>query len=202
MRDFAIRQGELVDLRAMFLEREGDWEETWVWKPTQGAQALTLGPQGFLTSRGEIYRTLNSAVSADLGLPPEARRAGTFGPQDRPREDASGRPLAAGAQRAPAYRYAAGSGGLSAVAQRTKRGWRVVFSRDLELGPGREAFAPGGSYRFGLAIFDATATNHHIMRDTQTMQLVTPTAPPGALESDGGIFSGLPSGRTGGREPG
>ena len=174
MRDFAIRSGELVDLRAMFLVDQGDWEETWVWKPAQGAQALTLGPRGFMTSGGELYRTLNSAVAADASLPPEARRAGTFGAEDRPLTDAGGAPLSSTAVSAPAYRYAAdpGGGGLSAVAERTPRGWRVVFTRQLAGGAARQAFLPGGVYRFGLAVFDGTSVNHHIVRDTKTLQLV------------------------------
>jgi hypothetical protein len=175
MRDFAIRQGELVDQRAMFLVDKGDWEETWVWKPAHGAQALTLGPRGFVTSRGEIYRTLNSAAASDPALSPEARRAGTFGSEDRPLSDAAGRPLPPGAAGAPAYRYAENAGGgLSAVAERTRRGWRVVFARALEAGPARQAFRPGESYRFGVAVFDATSVNHHIVRDTKTLQLVAP----------------------------
>jgi len=180
MRDFSIRQGELVDQRAMYLVNQGDWEETWIWKPTQGAQALTLGPRGFLTSRGETYRTLNSAAAFDPALTPEARRAGTFGPEDRPLGDAAGRPLSDAATGAPAYRYAenAGGGGLTAVAERTSRGWRVVFTRNLEAGPGRQAFLPGESYHFGVAIFDATSVNHHIVRDTKTLQLVAPLPKP------------------------
>jgi hypothetical protein len=176
MRDFSIRQGELVDLRAMFLVNQGDWEETWIWKPTQGAQALTLGPSGFLTSHGDIYRTLNSTAAFDPALTPEARRAGTFGPEDRPLSDAARRPLSEVAASAPAFHYAenAGGGGLTAVAERTSRGWRVVFTRSLEAGPGRQAFLPGESYHFGVAIFDATSVNHHIVRDTKTLQLVAP----------------------------
>ena len=178
MRDFAIRQGELVDQRAMFLVNEGDWEETWIWKPSQGAQALTLGPRGFLTSHGEVYRTLNSAAAFDPTLTPEARRAGTFGPDDRPLGDAAGRPLPASAASAPAYRYARdpGGGGITAVAERTRRGWRVVFSRTLDVGPGRQAFRAGESHHFGVAVFDATSVNHHIVRDTKTLQLVAPPA--------------------------
>ena len=179
MRDFAIRQGELVDQRAMFLVNEGDWEETWIWKPSQGGQALMLGPQGFLTSRGDLYRSLNSAAAHDRTLTPEARRAGTFGTDDRPLTDAAGQPLTAGADRAPAYRYAAdpGRGGLRAVAERTRRGWRVVFTRALETGPGRQAFRAGESYHFGVAVFDATSVNHHIVRDTKKLLLVKPLAP-------------------------
>jgi len=81
---------------------------------------------------------------------------------------------------APAYRYAenAGGGGLTAVAERTSRGWRVVFTRNLEAGPGRQAFLPGESYHFGVAIFDATSVNHHIVRDTKTLQLVAPLPKP------------------------
>jgi hypothetical protein len=184
MRDFAIRQGELVDQRAMFLVEQGGWEETWVWKPSQGAQALTLGPRGFVTSRGEVYRTLNSVVAFDPALSPEARRAGTFGAEDRPLSGPGGRPLAPGAASAPAYRYAgsAGDGGLTAAAERTARGWRVVFTRARDAGSGRQAFLPGESYHFGVALFDATSTNHHIVRDTKTLHLV---APPATLPSDG-----------------
>jgi len=178
MRDFAIRQGELVDLRAMYLESQGDWEETWIWKPAQGAQALTLGPRGFVTSRGDIYRTLNSAAAFNPALTPEARRAGTFGPEDRPLSDAAGMPLSPGAASAPAYRYAedAGGGGLTAIAERTGRGWRVVFTRALAAGPTRQGFQPGQSYHFGVAVFDATSVNHHIVRDTKTLLLVVPQA--------------------------
>lgn len=195
MRDFSIRQGELVDLRAMFLVNQGDWEETWIWKPSQGAQALTLGPRGFVTSRGDIYRTLNSTAAFDPALTPEARRAGTFAPDDRPLGDAAGGPLPPGAASAPAFRYAenAGRGGLSAVAERTRRGWRVLFTRALESGAERQEFRPGGSYHFGVAIFDATSVNHHIVRDTKTLQLVVPpvkTSPTG--EEPGGLLSSIP----------
>lgn len=188
MRDFAIRQGELVDLRAMLLVDAGDWEEAWVWKPAQGAQALTLGAGGFQATGGEVYRTLNSKAAFDPTLTPEARRAGTFGPSDSPLHDAVGGPLAPVAYEAPAYRYASGDGGLSAVAERTARGWRVVFSRALQAGPGRQAFAPGQSYRFGLAVFDSTSINHHIARDTKIMQLVLPApggTAPAAVSSAG-----------------
>ena len=189
MRDFAIRQGELVDQRAMFLVGEGDWEETWVWKPSQGAQALTLGPRGFLTARGETYRTLNSTAAHDVSLTPEARRAGTFGPADSPGSDADGRPLPPGTESVPAYRYASGDGGLAAAARRTGRGWRVVFSRALEAGPGRQGFTPAGRYRFGVAVFDATSTNHHIVRDTQVFVPISPAAAaPGEAGEDSGVL--------------
>lgn len=195
MRDFAIRQGELVDQRAMFLVNQGDWEETWIWKPSQGAQALSLGPRGFVTSRGDIYRTLNSAAAFNRALTPEARRAGTFGPEDRPLGDAAGAPLPPGAASAPAFRYAedAGRGGLTAVAERTPRGWRVVFSRQLDVGPGRQAFRPGESYHFGLAVFDSTSVNHHIVRDTKTLRLVvSPESVAPAGEEPAGLLSGSP----------
>jgi hypothetical protein len=150
MRDFAIRQGELVDQRAMFLVNEGDWEETWIWKPTQGAQALTLGPQGFLTSRGEVYRTLNSVVASDPALSPEARRAGTFGAEDRPLSDAAC-PLA------PAE--TPGTAG-------TRRGrrnppelkWRLEVAARPDLGP-RQAPAPGGWSLRGMP--RRHVVNHH-----------------------------------------
>jgi len=192
MRDFSIRQGELVDLRAMYLVNQGDWEETWIWKPTQGAQALTLGLLGFATSHGDIYRTINSTAAFDPALTPEARRAGTFGPEDRPLSAAAGGALPPGAASAPAFRYAenTGGGGLTAVAERTTRGWRVVFTRALEAGPGRQAFVPGESYHFGVAIFDSTSVNHHIVRDTKTLQLVATPAPaqPPAGDGSGGIL--------------
>jgi hypothetical protein len=190
MRDFAIRQGEVVDLRAMFVEGADAVEEAWIWKPAQGARALTLGPQGFLTSRGEVYRTLNSAAAFDPGLTPEARRAGTFGREDRPLTDAAGRPLPPEAGSAPAYRYAADPdrGGLSAFAERTARGWRVVFTRALEAGPKRQRFHPGEGHHFGVAVFDSTSVNHHIVRDTKTLQLVAPAA---QLPPDGGEPPGV-----------
>jgi hypothetical protein len=50
----------------------------------------------------------------------------------------------------------------------------VVFSRRLEAGEGRQAFRPGERYRFGVALFDGTSTNHHIVRDTQFLDLVLP----------------------------
>jgi hypothetical protein len=189
MSDFALRQGELIDLRAMFMAEEGTWEEAWVWKPSRGAQALILDRKGFRTVGGELFRAVNSVAAVDPALRPEARRAGTFGPGDRPRVDGEGRPLAEAAASAPAYLYAPGDrGGLTAVAERTGSGWRVVFTRALEAGEGRQAFRPGERHRFGVAVFDATATNHHIVRDTQTLELVArPDAakpapdPPGVL---------------------
>ena len=189
MRDFSIRQGELVDQRSMFLVEERGWEETWAWKPAQGAQALTLGARGFLTTGGETYRTLNSTTAFDSSLTPEARRAGTFGPTDSPGSDAEGRPLPPGAGSAPAYRYAGGDGGLTAVARRTARGWRVVFCRALQAGPGRQGFTPGEQYRFGVAVFDATSTNHHIVRDTQVFVPVpSPTGVPGEDDEVAGVL--------------
>lgn len=174
MRDVAIRQGEVIDLRSMFLAEPAAWEEAWVWKPSVGASALILGEQGFVTVAGETYRAVNSAVAGDPGLSPETRRAGTFGPEDRPARDADGRPLGALAARAPAYLFPRGDlrGGLSATAERTGEGWRVVLRRALQAGEKRQSFAPGGSYRFGVALFDATSTNHHIVRDAQTLELI------------------------------
>ena len=176
MRDFAIRQGELVDLRAMYLDNQGDWEETWIWKPAQGAQALTLGPRGFVTSRGDVYRTLNSAAAFDPALTPKPAGRGPSAPRTARSAMPPGVRCRRGPRARPAYRYAEdpAGGGLSAAAERTRRGWRVVFTRALEAGPGRQAFRPGESYHFGVAIFDATSVNHHIVRDTKTLQLVAP----------------------------
>ncbi len=202
MSDFSLRAGELIDLRAMFLEKEGDWEEAWVWKPSEGAQALLLGKDGFVShDSGRAYRTLNSAVAADSSLRPEARRAGTFGPGDRPLYGEGGTPPDTGDLKAPAYLFSGkkGGGGLVSFAERTGEGWGVVFRRALDAGEGRQAFRPGGRYRFGLAVFDATSTDHHLVRDTQLLELfVPPEAPPPAGEGgddpgdghrdEGGIF--------------
>jgi hypothetical protein len=189
MSDFALRQGELIDLRAMLMAEEGAWEEAWVWKPSRGAQALILDHRGFRTVEGEVYRTVNSVAAVDPALRPEARRAGTFGPGDRPREDGQGSPPDAAATSAPAYLYArGGSGGLAAVGERTGKGWRVVFTRSLEAGEGRQAFQPGGRHRFGVAVFDATATNHHIVRDTQTLELVARPVPGRPAQDPPGVL--------------
>jgi hypothetical protein len=177
MSDFSLRQGEVVDLRAMRLAREGEWEEAWVWKAAQGSRALILDHTGFkVTGEGEIYRTLNSVVAADGSLPPEARRAGTFGPSDVPLVVGEQVDVEEGGDIAAAFLYAGedGGGGLTARAERRGRRWRVVFSRPLEAGEGRQDFQPGGRYRFGVAFFDATSTNHHIVRDTQFLDLVLP----------------------------
>jgi hypothetical protein len=193
MSDFSLRQGELVDLRAMVVPEGQEREETWVWKPAQGAQALLLGPRGFETiDGGERYRTLNSTVANDAALRPEASRAGTFGPDDRPLAGADRGPLPPGADTAPADFYAGGDGegGLTAVASRTGRGWRVVFRRRLDLGAGRQRFEPGARYRFGVAVFDATTTDHHIVRDAQTLELVAPPAAPPAGEREGPLAGG------------
>jgi hypothetical protein len=189
MSDFALRQGELIDLRAMLMAEEGAWEEAWVWKPSRGAQALRLGHEGFRTVEGEVYRTVNSVAAVDPALRPEARRAGTFGPGDRPRDDGRGRAPDAAAVGAPAYLYSSGgSGGLTALAERTRGGWRVVFTRALEAGEGRQNFLPGERHRFGVAVFDATATNHHIVRDTQTLELVAQPVPARAAQDPPGVL--------------
>jgi len=177
MSDFSLRGGELVDLRAMRMAGEGEWEEAWVWKATQGSQALILGSEGFATAEGgEIYRRLNSTVAVDSSLREETRRAGTFGPGDSPLLDSAADPLPEGAGEAPAYLYAGrdGGGGLTARGERRDGRWRVTFTRELEAGGKRQAFRPGERYRFGVALFDGTSTNHHIVRDTQFLDLVLP----------------------------
>ena len=137
MSDFSLRQGELVDLRAMRMAEAGEWEEAWVWKASQGSRAMVLDTRGFITvEEGEIFRTLNSTVAADTSLPPEARRAGTFGSDDMPRTAARDD----GRGDTPAYLYAGrdGGGGLAARAERSGKWWRVVFSRRLDEGEGRQ----------------------------------------------------------------
>jgi hypothetical protein len=185
MTDFSLRQGELVDLRAMRMADAGQWEEAWVWKAAQGSRALVLDASGFTTAEGgKTFRVQNSALAADTSLPPEARRAGTFGPDDSPRISAEDEGGAKGAGTAPAYLYTGddGDGGLTASPERVGKLWRVVFSRSLEEGERRQAFRPGERYRFGIAVFDATSTNHHIVRDTQTLHLVV--SQPSATDED------------------
>ncbi len=177
MSDFAVREGTVIDLRAMRLADPGASEEAWVWKASTGARELQLGSRGFTTvPGGEVFRTLNSAAATDESLRPGARRAAAFGPGDRPLRDAAWGPLPPQATQAPAYLYAPAAGGglLAARAQRDARGWRVVFSRPLDAGPGRQEFRPGERYRFGLALFDSTSTDHHLVRDTQVLELVVP----------------------------
>jgi hypothetical protein len=190
--DFTVRGGSLVDVRSMFLAKEGAREEAWVWKPSLGGRELILDHGGFRTPAGVSYRTVNSRVAADAALEPEVRRAGAFGRGDAPLFDAEGRPVTAALASAPAARWAPPGGELvTARARRTGTGWRVVFSRPLDPGGGRESFRPGGTYRFGLAIFDGTAVNHHVARDTQLLDLVIP-APPAPEEVEGreGNFRG------------
>jgi hypothetical protein len=156
MSDFSLRRGELVDLRAMRMAEKWEWEEAWLWKAARGSRALILDSSGFTTAgEGKTYRTLNSRVAADTSLPPEARRAGTFGPDDAPRVLEG-----EGIGTAPAYLYAGGDGGggLTARPERRGKSWRVVFSRRLEAGEERQAFRPGERYRFGVALFDGTST--------------------------------------------
>ena len=122
---------------------------------------------------------MNSRAAADTSLGIEARHARTFAQGDAPATDAAGGPLTAASREAPAVRWGPPGGSLvEARAGRTRRGWRVVFSRPLAPGAGREAFLPGQRYRFGLAVFDGTSVNHHVVRDTQSFELVVPAAAP------------------------
>jgi hypothetical protein len=184
--DFAVRSGSLVDVRSMFLAEDGAREEAWVWKPSLAGRDLIIGRSGFTTPAGEPYAVRNSRVARDESLGPEARRAGTFGAQDAPLTDAAGGPVTAATLTAPAYRWApAGSGSLLAAhAERRGKGWRVVFSRPLAGGPGRQRFEPGEVGRFGVAVFDGTSVNHHVVRDTQTFRVVAPR-PAGEGEEGG-----------------
>lgn len=175
--DFAVRSGSLVDVRAMFAAEGAPREEAWLWKPSLGARELFLEREGFVTPAGEPYRAVNSRAAADTSLGIEARHARTFGQGDAPATDAAGGALTATSREAPAYRWAPPGGPLvEARAERTRRGWRVVFSRPLAPGAGREPFLPGQRHRFGLAVFDGTSVNHHVVRDTQSFELVVPAA--------------------------
>jgi hypothetical protein len=175
--DFTVRGGSLVDVRSMFLAEEGVREEAWVWKPSLGGRQLLVDRSGFVTPDGAPYRTVNSRVLSDARLGPEARRAGLFGKEDAPLTDAGGGPLAA-AVSAPANRWApAGAGNrVTATGERWRRGWRVVFTRSLAPGEDPAPFRPGARPRFGVAIFDGTSVNHHVVRDAQTLALVEPVA--------------------------
>lgn len=182
--DFAVRGGSLVDVRSMFAAEGAPREEAWVWKPSLGGRELFLERGGFVTPAGEPYRVLNSRAAADTSLGVEARHARTFGRDDGPATDAGGRSVAATALETPAVRWAPAGGSLvDARAERTRGGWRVVFSRALAPGEGREPFLPGERRRFGLAVFDGTSVNHHVVRDTQTFALVAPPAA-NAVEAD------------------
>lgn len=175
--DFTVRGGSLVDLRSMYLAVEGAREEAWLWKPSLGGRELFIGRDGFTTPAGEPYRAVNSRVAQDAALGPEARRARTYGEEDAPLTDAAGRPATAVLQEAPAVRWAPAGGSLVAArAERTRRGWRVVFTRPLAPGEGRLAFRPGERLTFGVAVFDGTSVNHHVVRDTQVLELVPPAA--------------------------
>ena len=176
--DFTVRSGSLVDVRAMFLAEEGVREEAWVWKPSLGGRQLLVDRKGFATPGGAPYSTVNSRVAHDAVLGPEARRAGMFGKQDAPLTDGEGNPVTAATIAAPASRWApAGAENrVMARAQRWRRGWRVLFTRPLVSGEGVVSFRPGERYRFGVAIFDGTSVNHHVVRDSQVFEVVTPVA--------------------------
>jgi hypothetical protein len=124
------------------------------------------------------YRTVNSRAAHDETLGPEARRAGTFGKQDAPLTDGDGNTVTDSARSAPASRWAPEGEDrrVTARAQRWRRGWRVVFTRPLVAGDGAPSFRPGERYRFGVAIFDGTSVNHHVVRDAQVFEVVAPLA--------------------------
>jgi hypothetical protein len=176
--DFTVRGGSLVDMRAMFLAEEGAQEEAWVWKPSLGGRQLLIDRTGFVTPAGAPYRTVNSKVAHDEALSPEARRAGMFGKQDAPATDEAGNPLAPAVRAAPAHRWAPAeaTSRVAARAERWRRGWRVVFTRPLAAGAGIVPFRPGERPRFGVALFDGTAVNHHVVRDAQVLEVVAPLA--------------------------
>ena len=182
--DFAVRSGSLVDVRSMFLAEDGAREEAWVWKPSLGGRQLMIDRTGFSTPSRVHYSTVNSRIARDETLGPEARRAGMFGKQDAPLTDGEGNPVTAATRVAPANRWApAGAGNrLTASAQRWRRGWRVVFTRPLAAGSAWEPFLSGKRYRFGVAIFDGTSVNHHVVRDTQVFEVVATVAPDRAQE--------------------
>ena len=184
--DFTVRGGSLVDVRSMFLAEEGAREEAWVWKPSLGGRQLLIDRTGFMTPAGVPYSTVNSRVAHDEALGPEARRAGMFGKQDAPLVDGAGNPVTAAVHSAPASRWApAGTGNrVAARAERWRRGWRVVFTRPLAAGAEAMSFRPGERYRFGVAIFDGTSVNHHVVRDTQVFEVVAPVALQAAQEGE------------------
>jgi len=169
--DWTVRGGSLVDVRHMYLAEKGAWEESWVWKAAEGTGEMILGESGFVTTGGEPYRSVNSGIARDDSLSPEIRRARTFGGGDGPAvlpgDDADA---------APAYLWGKGPERplLQVLGERREKGWRVVFSRPLDAGPGRQTFRPGEEYRFGVAVFDNTGLDHHIVRDTQIFRLVLP----------------------------
>jgi len=176
--DFAVRSGSLVDVRTMFLADEGAREEAWVWKPSLGGRRLLIDRTGFTTPAGQPYSTVNSRSAHDDSFGPEARRAGMFGKQDAPIADGNGRPVTAATRTAPASRWApAGEDGrITARAERRRQGWRVVFRQPLAPGGEAMSFRSGQRYRFGVAIFDGTSVNHHVVRDTQIFEVVAPLA--------------------------
>lgn len=184
--DFTVRGGSLVDVRSMFLAQEGAREEAWVWKPSLGGRQLLIDRTGFVTPAAVPYSTVNSRVAHDATLGPEARRAGMFGKQDAPLIDGEGNPVTATTASAPAYRWTpAGAGNpVTARAERWRRGWRVVFTRPLTAGEGAMSFRSGERYRFGVAIFDGTSVNHHVVRDTQVFAVVAPVALKEAQEGE------------------
>lgn len=184
--DFAVRGGSLVDVRSMFLAEEGAREEAWVWKPSLAGRQLLIDRTGFKTPSGVPYSTVNSRIARDETLGPEARRAGMFGKQDAPLTDGEGNPLTAATRIAPASRWAqAGAGNrVTARAERWRRGWRVVFTRPLDDTAGEASFRPGERHRFGIAIFDGTSVNHHVVRDTQVFEIVAPVASNAAREGE------------------
>jgi hypothetical protein len=51
----------------------------------------------------------------------------------------------------------------------------VVFTQPLGAA-GVLSFRPGERYRFGVALFDGTSVNHHVVRDTQVFEIVAPVA--------------------------
>ncbi len=176
--DFTVRSGSLVDVRSMFLAGEGATEEAWVWKPSLGGRQLLIDRTGFRTLSREPYRTMNSRAAHDEALGPEARRAGMYGKQDAPLTDGEGNPVASATRTAPASRWAhaGASNRVTARAERWRRGWRVVFTRPLVAGEGMLLFKPGERLRFGVALFDGTSVNHHVVRDAQVFEVVAPLA--------------------------
>lgn len=177
--DWAVRGGSLVDVRHMYLAESGAWEEAWVWKAAGGTRELILGEKGFVTTAGEPYRAVNSTVARNESLSPEIRMAKTFGVGDGPAVSVVGgssQPADENVESAPAYLWG-GEGTellLATRGERGEKGWRVLFTRRLDAGEGRQSFRPGGEYRFGVALFDNTSLDHHIVRDTQFFTLVVP----------------------------
>jgi hypothetical protein len=58
----------------------------------------------------------------------------------------------------------------------------VLFTQPLPAGNDGLSLRPGERHRFGVAIFDGTSVNHHVVRDSQIFAVVAPVALDSAQE--------------------